>query len=493
MVFLLYVLACSDGKITVGDDPPVEVEPALTVAGPAALDPLYGTPATFALSRTGGDTVSVTVLDATGAVVRTLADGSAWADTLAWDGRDDAGTALPMGRYTLHGDLAAEGATVASSDTLVDLVRVGASAGTLGGDRIPLMWHQAGGAGMYWDDGGDTATFTLAALDVDGVVTPIPAPWDDLDTRPEDLVGQNLPAAYAWDARPTLSLVVGGDVGSAVLTPAIDGWTLTAGTVAPGETVVLTADAPLATGPGVIEETLELRWMAARPDGGEALVGTQDLPLRVYALLGAPTFEETGAPYLPWVAVIDPALRAIGGVEATEVAVISALVAHIYFDLGLSYDTRWGASSYTQYDGNTFNDANFDLSSFLARSRGSVINCTDCASILEAFANMLGATLSYTILLPSFDLNYIKAIGGDRFDHCPFDSGGCGFSYHAVTTPDDGGTIYDATLALDGDADPGTYPGEELLVQAISGDEYLERLVDDGDVRYRYTQKETLQ
>ena len=72
-------------------------------------------------------------------------------------------------------------------------------------------------------------------------------------------------------------------------------------------------------------------------------------------------------------------------------------------------------------------------------------------------------------------------------------SGGCGFSYHAVTTPDDADTIYDATLALDGDGDPSGYPAEELLVQAISGDEYLDLLVESGNPRYRYTQKETIQ
>lgn len=106
---------------------------------------------------------------------------------------------------------------------------------------------------------------------------------------------------------------------------------------------------------------------------------------------------------------------------------------------------------------------------------------------------MIGVTLSYTIITPSFNLNYIKAIGGDSFDHCPFGNGGCGFSYHAVTTPDDAGFICDATLALDGDEDPGSYPGEELLVQAITGEEYLDRLVMSGRTNYRYTQKETLQ
>jgi hypothetical protein len=501
VLFLLHVLACGSGKITVGDgdtdrpgDDPVVVTPTLVMAGPAAIDPLYGLPATFALVQTHGDVVAVDVRDESGVVVRTLADGASWADTVVWDGRDDTGAVLTPGRYTVHADLAADGASVAMVEAPIDVVRVGVTSGTLGGeDRILLMWHAAGGAGMYWDDGGDGGTFAVAAIDVDGAVAPIPAPWEDHYAPPEDPMGQNLPAAYTWDARPTLSLVVAGDVGGAALTPVIDGWTLSTGIVAPGETVVFTADAPLLKGPGVYEASLALRWMA-----GADVVGTQDIPLRIYGVFGPPAFEESVTPYAPWVAVIDPALRAMAGTfesgaAPTEAAVISALVEHIYYDLGLSYDTRWGASAYTQYEGGSFDDAHIDLSGFLDRRRGSIVNCTDCAAILEAFANMIGATLSYTIITPSFNLNYIKAIGGDSFDHCPFDNGGCGFSYHAVTTPDDGGIIYDATLALDGDEDPGSYPGEELLVQAITGDEYLDRLVMSGRTNYRYTQKETLQ
>jgi hypothetical protein len=485
----LAAAGCGPGTIAVGDDVKDEVAASeLSLAGPAVIDPAYGGAAAFALAKVGGDTVTIEVRDATGAVVDVLADGTAWADSVTWDARDDTGAPVALGRYTLHAELEEGGAAVATAEQVVDVVRVGVSAGTLGGDRIPLMWHAAGGAGMYWSDGGDTATFTLVGLDVDGVATEIPAPWDDLFEPPETLVGANLPAAYAWDARPTLSLVLGGDVGAASLTPSIAGWTFTSGTVAPGETLVFTADAPLAAGPGVVEQTLTLQWMA-----GADVVGVQDVPLRMYALLGPPAFTESGDPYAPWLAVIDPALRAIAGVAPTEDAVISALVEHIYRDLGLSYDTRSGASAYTQYEGWSFDNAHLDLSSFLSRGRGSVVNCTDCAALLEAFANMLGANLSYTIIVENFGLNYIKAIGGDAFDHCPFDNGGCGFSYHAVTTPDDAETIYDATLALDGDADPGSYPGEELLVQAITGDEYLERLVSSGNARYRYTQKETIQ
>ena len=112
------------------------------------------------------------------------------------------------------------------------------------------------------------------------------------------------------------------------------------------------------------------------------------------------------------------------------------------------------------------------------------MNCSDCAGILNAYANMLGADLFYAHIFSSFNLNYIEAIGYPDFTHCPFGPGGCGFSYHAVTTLDDAATIWDATLALDGDKDPTSSPSSELRVHGVAGDEYLTRLSPDDDVYY---------
>ncbi|MFZ5481897.1 MAG: hypothetical protein ACOZNI_34370 [Myxococcota bacterium] len=471
---MLLLVACQAGSPKLGDADEAPPEPSVSIAGTAAFDPLLGGAGSWTVASEAGDEVTVEVLDAGGAVVATLDD------TYTWEG-------AAVGRYTVRATLLAKGSPVAEAETPVDVVRVGVLDGTLGGDRIPLLWH-GGGRGAYVDDGGAGPTFRLSAITEGDAAVAIPAPWDDLWAPPDDTLGQNLPAAYAWDARPTLALTVDGELGGADLTAAIDGWTLTSGGVADGGTLVFTKDEALAPGPGVVEEPLTLRWMA-----GDDLAGEQALPLRTYAMLGPPAFEQTGSPYLPWVAVIDPALRAMQGVAPDEAAVVSALVDHVYWDLGLAYDTQWGASAYTQYTTGEFDGAHFDLSGFLDRRRGSTVNCTDCAAILEAFANMVGATLQYTILVRDFNLNYIKAVGGSEYTRCPFGTGGCGFSYHAVTTPDDAATIFDATLALDGDDNPSTTPNTELLVQAIDGEEYLDRLVLSGRVRYAHTQKETIQ
>lgn len=496
---LLLLLGCGPSAVTLGgggpgpddsgglDSPDVPV-PVLALDGPPALDPLLGGPATFTVDHAEGDAVRVEVRDAAGAVVRTLADGTGLVGAVSWDGRDEAGALVPVGPYTVSAALSAAGVELLTAEAEVTRVRVGVTEGTLGGARIPLIWHYAGGRGQYWSGGTTDATFRLAALDDGVTATPIPTPWADTFTPPEDPVGQNLPAAYAWNAVPTLTLAVGGEAPGVDLSLAIPGWTTDDAAAAPGGTVTFTRDAPLADSVGVIEETLSLEW---RADG--EIVGTQAIPLRIYALLGPATFDSTEVPYQPWVAVIDPLLRAIGGTPPEAEAVTGAIVAYVYRDLELAYDTRSGASAYTWYQSwSSYDDAVFDLTAFLERRNGSIVNCSDCASIMDAHANMVGASLSYAIILQNFDLNYIKAIGGDDFTHCPFGGRGCGFSYHAVTTPDDAATIFDATLALDGDDDPSSSPSTELLVQSIPGEEYLDRLVMDGSASYHYVQKASI-
>ena len=63
-----------------------------------------------------------------------------------------------------------------------------------------------------------------------------------------------------------------------------------------------------------------------------------------------------------------------------------------------------------------------------------------------------------------------------------------GFSYHAVTSPDDASTIFDATLALDGDGSPESPPHAEQIVDGVDGDFYLDHLSPHSP-RYEYDEK----
>lgn len=427
---------------------------------------------------------SVVVRDASGAIVRVLG-------TSNWDGLDDAGEPAPVGTYTVEG-LTSDGVVPLPVAAEVHLVRVGITSVYAEGDgdtaiRVPLYWH---GDEVLTDD---TAPIATTALDGAG----FPAVWSSLTRAPTDDATQ--PVAWTATSRPILTFVPGESArwgGSGVdgldVQLEVDGWTVLSGLpLTAGTPIVLQKDTALSETLGVIEDTLQLRF-TVDDDGAPLTIATQALPYRFYATFGDETFTEEDVRYHAWVAAIDPALRGIAGTVPEHDAVVDALVAWIYLDAGLRYDTRWGASVYVEYRDDRWNQAHFLFSDFLERRMGTIVNCTDCAAILGAYANMLGAELNYTIILQNFPLNQIKAIGVDAFTACPFGPSYCGFSYHAVTTDDAGGTIWDATLALDGDDAPNAAPSTELLVQTIDGVEYLDRLTD-GAAYYRYESQGTLQ
>ena len=124
-------------------------------------------------------------------------------------------------------------------------------------------------------------------------------------------------------------------------------------------------------------------------------------------------------------------------------------------------------------------NARFDVSWFQDRAYGSTINCSDAASIVSAYANMVGIDFRYHILehesAGGFDLNYIQAIGWTGFSETPFLSGRGAFRYHAVVGPADG-RFFDATLALDGDGTPTALPSTLLLATGLTAVDYTRAL-----------------
>lgn len=503
MSVLLLFLACTQfdvpsnkdsggGSVVDTDTPQDTAPPALTASVDAtpAFDPLRGGRVSVSVDFPDGATARIAVLDDSGAEVALLVEALPDSDAFTWDGQLDSGDPAPVGLYHVVAEVS-RGDEVVTVDQEVSSVRLGALSGTLGGERVSLVWHRAAGPGGAWAAPTDGQTFSIAALEEDGYAVDLPEPLSDLEVPPaEDAVGVSWPAGYPHDAVPMLAVTLGGDLGAypGDLSVTLDGWSLTDGVVAPGEELLFTRDSALSDGLGVVESSDALQFWA-----GESLVGTQTVPLRMYALLGPSTFDATGDQYGAWLAAVDPALRSIEGTEPTDEAVLGALVAYIFEDLGLQYDTRYGASAYVSYRQGSWSRAHFNFSSFLARTNGSTINCTDAAAILGAYANMVGADLSYLILDPRFDLNYILAIGGSEYTSCPFGPGGCGFSYHAVTSPDGGGTIYDATLAIDGDGDPGNLPATVRLVDGISGDDYKAAIVRRSNPGYHSESKGTIQ
>ena len=97
-------------------------------------------------------------------------------------------------------------------------------------------------------------------------------------------------------------------------------------------------------------------------------------------------------PHRAWVDVVDTVTGWVDGSTSDPMEVAGRIVEGVYNELGLRYDRDRGASFYTDYPG-TWAGASFDASWFQDRAFGSIINCSDAASIVSAYANMMGVDL----------------------------------------------------------------------------------------------------
>ena len=197
----------------------------------------------------------------------------------------------------------------------------------------------------------------------------------------------------------------------------------------------------------------------------------------IYALLRTPTEPWKQLPFtavnkqLPWTDVMEFSCQWASG--ALDVEDAAARITRAVFDLGdslLEYDCVGGGNSHYA----TPLGAGFDCSAFLERLRGGrgngrYVNCTDCATIVSTFANVLGCDLWQsrmgTLIGPIiyFAVNPIRAIGASTF-RAP--CGWPGFTYHEVawsrncTAAD---TVCDACLEVNGSANPPNPPRIPLL------------------------------
>jgi hypothetical protein len=465
----------------------------LDVVVPAAFDPLHGPVELALITAEGADVTLWVEQDETEVATWSgTADGGTFAVT--WDGKDGSGAWAHAGQLLVKAT-ASDGTDTTEAMAAAYVVRAAFQEARLVDDdgvtslRVPLYWPADQAL-----RGEAEPVSMLAAVD-DGTVPLDFAPIDltSLVQLPESAE----PAAYRAGDVPILELLPAtestaiGPTGIDIVdvTVTADGWTAAStDPLTADQPIVLVRDTALDSTLGITEEEVVFTFSFE-----DIVLGVQRLPLRMYRVLDESQFDAPAERYEPWVAIVDPALTAIEGTPAETDVVLDALVDFVYFDLGLEYDTVAGASFYSTYQAGFFDGPHFYLSDFLARKDGNVVNCSDSANILGAYANMVGVRLDHLIIEPGFDLNYIQAIGYTTFTSCPFGPGGCGFSYHAVTTYPAAYQIWDATLALDGDDDSGSPPHVELLVQSIDGAEYLERLVRSGNTEYGHQAQETLE
>jgi len=444
--------------------------------------------------------------------------------TASWNGLDGSGGWVAPGQVTATAFLFEEGGEggdpLAQGEAVLEVVRLGIGAIQMSGSssdaRVALLWGETDGeaAGYYevpvtdapWRIGPD-ASEDAAAVDLDladGTPRQLPTPWTDLKSPPLDASSAdgvehdtfNLPTAWVAGSAVQLSAtmsasaagVEGGggpvDVEIRVVPPA---GTEAVGADAFSHGAVVNVQTLATPVPAVGLYDLELVWSfeVRRPEGAwMPIPGGVTTAHNLYGVVGQPTLGYTTMPYRAWVEVVDAVAGWVDGASADPIEVGSRITEGVFDTTGLAYDVNYGACTYTDYLWGSWTNGVFDIVGFQRRDKGDVVNCSDCAGILSTYANMVGVDLTYHILTngsSGFDLNYIMAIGYTVFDETPFADGGGGFNYHAVTGPSDG-TIYDATLKLDGDGTPTAAPFTEIYAEAMAEADYLFDLSSDWNV-----------
>jgi hypothetical protein len=215
-------------------------------------------------------------------------------------------------------------------------------------------------------------------------------------------------------------------------------------------------------------DTIEWRWQY-RPGGSGSWVDFETTRHTIYSILELPKDPWRQTPYapsnmeLPWTEVLDYTCSwaRLSGTLDTAARRITENV----YALGpatVEYDCPTGGDTKYAYP-------YFFCTDFLDRlrggpGRGRYVNCSDCATIVSTFANILGCDLWQSRMGGGwFALNPILGIGSSVWQTaCNWG----GFSYHEVAwkgacTSNE--NIYDACLKVDGDADPTTAPHTPML------------------------------
>jgi hypothetical protein len=216
---------------------------------------------------------------------------------------------------------------------------------------------------------------------------------------------------------------------------------------------------------GILRQDIQWDWFYKSTDENWVSMGSSSH--RVYVVLDTPFLPWLQPPtppasvtQLPWVDALDQACVWAGG-KLNPLDAATAVTQAVNNNLGLTYDVSHGASKYTQAMGPT---SWFLCTAFLAfinqqpEGKGNVVNCTDCATIVSSFANLLGCQLAAAVMASpgGFLCNKIIAVGGGTLWNYPFPPANR-FAYHEVAWTGafkHGDQIFDACLQADHSDNP---------------------------------------
>jgi hypothetical protein len=437
-------------------------------------------------------------------------------ELLRWDGLDSEGLAFDPGLVQLIVTAACDGGASAAAALEGRIVRVGVVTVDFveqpeDGGFVPLAYHKLdlltpglteldGLVPEYRGHPGDAA---LADLDDEAGQPWEPlSPWADPDVPPwgdgvPDASAHSLPAAYAAGSRARVQISLGSDAisqHSGAVLPAF-GTLLTEADDPPtlrlvGEDLdAVDPDTPYAPGgqlsfdteplPGTLgRHTLRLEWQVQvlGPDGWELIPGSQTTSHEIWVTAGVPALRDGTdlgfAPGVAWIGVLADLEAALTGLEPEVAPVLDGVREHLHHDDWLIYNPSDAA--YTSYSGSYiyWNYIWVDLADWLDREDGIELYCHSVSCLLSTLSGHWGVHAPQQVLGVGFNTNLARAAGTDSW-------GRYGFNSHSVVSPDDGTTIWDASIDLDGDDDPYNEPVEPVSPMGMDGEEYLWRLTYD--------------
>lgn len=189
---------------------------------------------------------------------------------------------------------------------------------------------------------------------------------------------------------------------------------------------------------------------------------------RIYTVIKEPVMPWKQQPYPntqnPWTDVLDFSCEWAQGNNLLDAAA-AAITTKVNQPVGIfEYDIPGGGASH--YSGFATTDL-FNCTAYINRlnggpGNGKYINCTDCASIVGTFSNILGCELWESKMGWGFDLNEIISIGSTIWAK-PW---GDGFSYHEITWKGSAllnDQIFDACLKVNGNENDATRTPDPLI------------------------------
>jgi hypothetical protein len=484
---------------------PSDIEGHVSLVSGQVIDPKMPEDPLLAISTSlsGADSCSSALIIDNGiGQVRTFDSPRA---TTEWDGRDSLGRAFDTGttRIALSVDCGDGPTTIDETEAFVvrlglgflDFINPPEEEGQIG-----LAFHKKSLFETGVSPVGDRPEYKQSPegllhspLDYDdGTPRPSVPLWADPDVPPwaeREVTAHNVPTAFIAGSTMHAMIGFGGTAVSEARHIAVDAWGPEPDTVprirlSDGHATV-TPNTPFHLPIGIAPDTMgkhikTIRWtVESQDEDGDwhPVPGAFETHHAVYILAGSPALldgSDVGAsPAIPWIGVLEDTASMMEGVPATIEDTLDALRDYLFNHEYIIYDPSVG--SYTEFEGPYmyWSSITAQISPFLDRREGLRLYCHSMSCMLSALAGNHGVMAEQIVLGVGFYTNYARAAGTDSWGRWSFNS-------HSVVTPDDGATIWDSSIALDGDDEPGDDSSiEEVMPRGMDGEDYMWRLTYD--------------